>query len=58
MKEKPILAEPTDYITDAKLRGEKYNAKMHFIIWGPWIIAMKINLGGKISTAKFNLDAQ
>ena len=49
---------PMNYITDAKLKGEKYRAKMNFIMSGPWIIAIKINLGGKISTAKFNVDAQ
>ncbi len=49
---------PMNYITDAKLKGEKYRAKMNFIMSGPWIIAIKINLGGKISTTKFNVDAQ
>jgi len=49
---------PMNYITDAKLKGEKYKAKMNFIMSGPWIIAIKINHGGKISTAKFNVDAQ
>ena len=49
---------PMNYITDAKLRGERYKATMNFIMSGPWIIAVKINHGGKISTAKFNVDAQ
>ncbi len=49
---------PMNYTTDAKLKGEKYKAKMNFIMSGPWIIAIKINLGGKIATAKFNVDAQ
>jgi hypothetical protein len=49
---------PMNYITDAKLKGEKYRAKMNFIMSGPWIIAVKINHGGKTSTAKFNVDAQ
>jgi len=49
---------PMNYTADAKLKGEKYKAKMNFIMSGPWIIAIKINLGGKISTAKFNVDAQ
>jgi len=49
---------PMNYITDAKLKGEKYKAKMNFIMSGPWIIAIKINLGGRVSTAKFNVDAQ
>ncbi len=49
---------PMNYVTDAKLKGEKYRAKMNFIMSGPWIIAIKISHGGKISTAKFNVDAQ
>ena len=49
---------PMNYITEAKLRGEKYKATMHFIMSGPWIIAIKISHAGKMSTAKFNIDAQ
>src|SRR5512136_2277412 len=49
---------PMNYVTDAKLKGEKYKATMNFIMSGPWIIAIKINHAGKISTAKFNVDAQ
>ncbi len=49
---------PMNYIADAKLTGEKYKARMNFIMSGPWIIAIKINHGGKISTAKFSVDAQ
>ena len=49
---------PMNYTTDASLKGDKYRAKMNFIMSGPWIIAVKINHGGKISTAKFNVDAQ
>jgi hypothetical protein len=49
---------PMNYITDAKLKGEKYKATMNFIMSGPWIIAIKINHAGKMSTAKFNVDAQ
>jgi hypothetical protein len=49
---------PMNYITDAKLKGDKYKATMNFIMSGPWIIAIKINHAGKTSTAKFNVDAQ
>jgi len=48
---------PMNYITDAKLKGEKYKATMNFIMTGPWIIAIKISHAGKMSTAKFNIDA-
>src|SRR4030043_2003883 len=49
---------PMNYTVDAKLKGEKYKAKMNFIMSGPWIIAIKIDRGGKIKTVKFNVDAQ
>ena len=49
---------PMNYTTDARLKGEKYRAKMNFIMSGPWIIAIKINHAGRTSTAKFNIDAQ
>ena len=49
---------PMNYITDAKLKGERYRTTMKFIMTGPWIISVKINYGGKISSAKFNVDAQ
>jgi hypothetical protein len=49
---------PMNYVTDAKLKGEKYKARMNFIMSGPWNIAVKINHGGKTSTAKFNVDVQ
>ena len=49
---------PMNYTTDAQLKGDKYRAKMNFIMSGPWIIAIKINHAGRTSTAKFNIDAQ
>jgi hypothetical protein len=49
---------PMNYTTDAELRGDRYKATMNFIMSGPWIIAGKINHGGKMTTAKFNVDAQ
>ena len=49
---------PMNYITDAKLKGEKYKATMNFIMSGPWVIAVKVTHAGKTSTAKFNIDAQ
>ncbi len=53
----PRLA-PMNFTTEAKWRGERYKTAMKFIMSGPWIISVKINHGGKISTAKFNVDAQ
>ena len=49
---------PMNFITDAKLRKEKYEATMNLIMSGPWIIAVKLTLSGKTSTVKFNIDAQ
>ncbi len=49
---------PMNFITDAKLKKEKYSAKMNLIMSGPWIIAVKMTLSGKTSTVKFNIDAQ
>jgi hypothetical protein len=49
---------PMNFTTEAKLKGERYKTAMKFIMSGPWIIAVKINHGGRVSTAKFNVDAQ
>ena len=49
---------PMNYKTDAKLKRDKYKATMNFIMAGPWYIAIIINHEGKISTTKFNIDAQ
>jgi len=49
---------PMNYITGAKLKGERYKATLNFIMSGPWIIAVKIDVGGKVSTAKFNVNLQ
>jgi hypothetical protein len=49
---------PMNYITDAKLKGEKYKATMNFIMSGPWIIAIKIYRGQKPMTTRINVDAQ
>jgi len=49
---------PMNYKTDTKLKKDKYKATMNFIMAGPWYIAIIINHEGKISTTKFNIDAQ
>ena len=49
---------PMNYKTDAKVKKEKYKATMNFIMAGPWYISIIINHAGKISTTKFNVDAQ
>jgi hypothetical protein len=49
---------PMNYIIPAKLKGDTYQATMHLIMDGPWIIALKITLGGKMSTSKFHINAR
>jgi hypothetical protein len=49
---------PMNFVTDAKLKKEKYKATMNLIMSGPWIIAVKMTLSGKTFTVKFNVDAQ
>ena len=47
---------PMNFRIDAKKKGDKYRADLKFIMAGPWIIAVKISVGGKMTTAKFNID--
>jgi hypothetical protein len=49
---------PMNYTTPAKLKGDTYQTVMHLIMDGPWIIALKITLGGKTSTAKFHINVR
>jgi len=49
---------PMNYKTEASLEKEKYEAKMNIIMAGPWYIKVIIKHAGKISTIKFNVDAQ
>jgi hypothetical protein len=47
---------PMNYKIDAPFKGDRYRAKMNFIMEGPWYIAVKINHSGKTATAKFNVN--
>jgi hypothetical protein len=49
---------PMNYKTDARVKKGKYKATMNFIMAGPWYISIIINHAGKITTTKFNVDAQ
>ena len=49
---------PMNYTIPAKLKGDRYQAVMRLIMDGPWIIALKITLGGKMSTVKFHINAR
>ncbi len=49
---------PMNYKTKASPEDEKYEAEMNIIMAGPWYIRVIIKHDGKITTAKFNVDAQ
>jgi hypothetical protein len=49
---------PMNYTVPAKLKGDRYQAALRLIMDGPWIIAVKITLGGKMSTVKFHINAR
>jgi hypothetical protein len=47
---------PMNYRIKAKKKDDKYRADLKFIMAGPWIIAVKISINGKMTTAKFNIN--
>ena len=47
---------PMNYKVDAKLKGERYTAKMVLIMSGPWAVATKITHQGKRYTVKVSID--
>ncbi len=47
-----------NYKTDAALTGVKYTAALNMPMSGSWGVAVKMTIGGKTSTVKFNIDAQ
>jgi len=49
---------PMNYKTGADLNKDKYRTTLNIIMAGPWYIKIIIKHGGKISTIKFNVDAQ
>ena len=49
---------PMNYRTYATFRGGRYRTSMNLIMEGPWYIAVKVNLAGKTSTAKFHIDVR
>jgi hypothetical protein len=49
---------PMNYTTPAALKGDAYRAVLHLIMDGPWIIALKITVGGQRSTVKFHINAR
>ncbi len=49
---------PMNYKTEADLSKDKYVTTLNIIMAGPWYIRIIIDHAGKISTLKFNMDAQ
>ncbi len=49
---------PMNFKVEAKRKKEAYPAVMNLIMAGPWIILVRITLGDKTSTAKFQIDAR
>jgi hypothetical protein len=47
---------PMNYKVAAKLKGEKYGAKMILIMSGPWAVVTKITHKGKRYTFKVSID--
>jgi nitrogen fixation protein FixH len=47
-----------NYKSEAALNGEVYTAPMDLSMSGAWNVAVKILREGKVSTVKFNVDAQ
>lgn len=48
---------PMNYLTKAKPKGDKYQADIKLIMKGPWIIAVKISANGRMTTARFTIEA-
>ena len=49
---------PMNFKVEAKWKKDSYRAVMDLIMAGPWIILVRITIGGKTSTARFNIDAR
>jgi len=49
---------PMNYKTPAKLKKDSYTVSMHLIMAGPWVIVVKITVGDKTTSARFQIDAR
>ncbi len=49
---------PMNYKVEAKWKKDCYRAVMNLIMAGPWIILVRITIGDKTVTAKFNIDVR
>ncbi len=49
---------PMNYKTPAKLKKDSYTVSMRLIMAGPWVIVVKITVGDKTTSARFQIDAR
>lgn len=48
---------PMNYRTEAKLKKDAYAMRLRLIMAGPWIIVVRVTVGDKTVSARFNIDA-
>jgi hypothetical protein len=49
---------PMNYKVEAKWKKDSYRASMKLIMAGPWILILRITIGDKTLSAKFQIDAR
>jgi len=49
---------PMNFKVEAKWKKDAYKAVLDLIMAGPWIILVRITIGERTVTAKFNIDAR
>jgi hypothetical protein len=49
---------PMNYKVEAKWKKDAYRAKMKLIMAGPWILVLRITVGDKTQSVRFQIDAR
>jgi len=49
---------PMNYKVEAKWKKDAYRAKLKLIMAGPWIIVIRVTVGDKTQSARFQIDAR
>ncbi len=49
---------PMNYRVEAKWKKDSYRASLKLVMAGPWIIVLRITIGDKTLSAKFQIDAR
>jgi len=49
---------PMNYKVEAKWKKDAYRAKLKLIMAGPWIIIIRVTVGDKTQSARFQIDAR